>query len=376
MINYLYDGLHKLYYDIKGRDNIKPYLSFGYINGKIGNSTYKNFLFHIPLKISLLKQEIKIEYDTFTNKIFAEQNFTELLEEHFKKDNESSIEAKKKEILTALDSFNKQSNQFFLEKNSIRGGFYNTALEVLHIFPDKQDVFFKDGDLNYQFDSVVQPIKMRFSFSPIIQTKLVESKIAIANDAKNIAEKIFELKQLEQFDLIPDFFKKLFSVELTPEAQKEGDKETISNKKSYNNTSVIKPIRYLFPLPFNEEQSDIVKRLNEQDAVTVKGPPGTGKSHTIANLISHFVAEGKSILVVSHNAQALTVIKEKLPEGIQDLAISLANEGQGKETLKASVNAIITNISKRQDERKVEEVNIDLINLDKRYSSILEKIYN
>ncbi|MBK6643736.1 MAG: hypothetical protein IPG39_22135 [Bacteroidetes bacterium] len=34
-----------------------------------------------------------------------------------------------------------------------------------------------------------------------------------------------------------------------------------------------------------------MERLNEQDAVTVKGPPGTGKSHTIANLISHYVAQ-------------------------------------------------------------------------------------
>src|SRR5207249_2230654 len=32
-INRLYDGLHKLYYDIKGRDNIKLYFSFGLIAG-------------------------------------------------------------------------------------------------------------------------------------------------------------------------------------------------------------------------------------------------------------------------------------------------------------------------------------------------------
>ncbi|MBK7800967.1 MAG: hypothetical protein IPJ53_17895 [Saprospiraceae bacterium] len=42
----------------------------------------------------------------------------------------------------------------------------------------------------------------------------------------------------------------------------------------------------MFPLLYNEEQFEIAKRLNEQDAVTVKGPPGTGKSQYYSNLIS------------------------------------------------------------------------------------------
>ncbi len=157
---------------------------------------------------------------------------------------------------------------------------------------------------------------------------------------------------MNQIDQIPDFFKKLFSLEGFENAE-SGDKTNGKSEKLGEKSSNFEPIKYLFPLPVNDEQLEIARRLNEQDAVTVKGPPGTGKSHTIANLISHFVAQGKSILVVSHNSKALSVIKDKLPHGIQELAISLVNEVQGKESLKASVSSIIGNISnKYHDKRK------------------------
>ncbi len=86
----------QLYYDLKGRDNIKLYLSFGLVQGEIGKKFYSNYLFHIPLKLSLKKQEIKIEYDTFRNKVFAEQNFLDLLDVHFSGESPSAIEAKEK----------------------------------------------------------------------------------------------------------------------------------------------------------------------------------------------------------------------------------------------------------------------------------------
>lgn len=51
-------------------------------------------------------------------------------------------------------------------------------------------------------------------------------------------------------------------------------------------------IRQLFfPKPFNDEQIAIVERLESPDVegVVVQGPPGTGKTHTIANIICHYL---------------------------------------------------------------------------------------
>ncbi|MCI5168053.1 MAG: hypothetical protein D3903_18695, partial [Candidatus Electrothrix sp. GM3_4] len=53
--------------------------------------------------------------------------------------------------------------------------------------------------------------------------------------------------------------------------------------------------RIFFPLPSNQEQRRIVRKLKGNNGVLVQGPPGTGKSHTIANLICHLLAQGKRV---------------------------------------------------------------------------------
>lgn len=46
--------------------------------------------------------------------------------------------------------------------------------------------------------------------------------------------------------------------------------------------------------------------------LVVEGPPGTGKSQTIVNLIAELMARGKSVLFVSNKMAALKVVKERL----------------------------------------------------------------
>ena len=46
--------------------------------------------------------------------------------------------------------------------------------------------------------------------------------------------------------------------------------------------------------------------------LVVEGPPGTGKSQTIVNLIAELLAEGKSVLFVSEKMAALDVVKDRL----------------------------------------------------------------
>lgn len=370
--NKLYDALHTLHYELKGKDNRRLYISFGLLNGKIGSQNYRNFLFNVPLKISLKNQEITIETDTFSSKIFCEQYFVELFDTHFKNEHTSVVEERKKEVLLSIDSFNSKQKEFVFDNEFLRTEYYNVGLEILSVFVNKKDTFFKGEELNFEFENTNENDQITFSFSPIIQTKIVESQIAISKDANNIINKINELQAMGNLQLIPDFFKKLFSID----GLEAVNENSTSNRQPTESQSLngIKH-RSLFPLPYNDEQFEIVKRLNEQDAVTVKGPPGTGKSHTIANLISHFVAQGKSILVVSHNAKALSVLKHKLPKSIQELAVSLVNDGKGNENLKASVNAIIRNLSQRYEENKVAELETQLTELEKKYADTLSEIY-
>ncbi|MEV4531900.1 histone-like nucleoid-structuring protein Lsr2 [Streptosporangium sp. NPDC049304] len=85
----------------------------------------------------------------------------------------------------------------------------------------------------------------------------------------------------------------------------------------------------LFPLPANPEQRTIMTRLSSDNGVVVQGPPGTGKTHSIANLLSALLAQGQRVLVTSQKAQALRVLRDKLPPEIAALCVSMTDIGRG-----------------------------------------------
>jgi very-short-patch-repair endonuclease len=101
-----------------------------------------------------------------------------------------------------------------------------------------------------------------------------------------------------------------------------------------------------FPKPFNAEQVQIIDRLEHSSGVVVQGPPGTGKTHTIANVICHYLAEGKRVLVTSKGESALSVLRDQLPAPIQHLTVSLlTSERDGLKQLEQSVSKITTEIT-------------------------------
>jgi very-short-patch-repair endonuclease len=69
----------------------------------------------------------------------------------------------------------------------------------------------------------------------------------------------------------------------------------------------------LFPLESNKEQRKVAEHAKHSRVLVVHGPPGTGKSQTICNLVSHLVAEGNTVLVTSQKDKALEVVRDKLP---------------------------------------------------------------
>lgn len=110
---------------------------------------------------------------------------------------------------------------------------------------------------------------------------------------------------------------------------------------------------FFFPLPYNNDQRDILRRLEGADGVVVQGPPGTGKTHTIANVICHFLATGKRVLVTAKTAEALTALHDKLPPGIRDLAISVIhNDREGARQLERAVE-VLANEAKQVKEHEI-----------------------
>jgi hypothetical protein len=112
---------------------------------------------------------------------------------------------------------------------------------------------------------------------------------------------------------------------------------------------------FFFPLPFNDDQLEVIRRLEAKDStgVVVQGPPGTGKTHTIANIICHFLATRRRVLVTAKTPEALRALQEKIPDGIRDLAISVIhNDREGARQLQHAVQ-VLADEAKSLDARLV-----------------------
>lgn len=104
--------------------------------------------------------------------------------------------------------------------------------------------------------------------------------------------------------------------------------------------------RVLLTKEANAEQLQIALRLDEYGAVLVQGPPGTGKTHTIANILGHLLAQGKSVLVTSHTAKALRVLRDKVAGPLQSLCVSvLENDSESRKQMEEAVDAIAEGLS-------------------------------
>lgn len=76
----------------------------------------------------------------------------------------------------------------------------------------------------------------------------------------------------------------------------------------------LKEFAAVTPLSLSDSQENVIKNIEENPLVAVYGPPGTGKSQTIVNLVSHLIANGKTVLVASRMDKATDVVAERLNE--------------------------------------------------------------
>lgn len=68
----------------------------------------------------------------------------------------------------------------------------------------------------------------------------------------------------------------------------------------------------IFPFGFNLSQKAAVENAFSHNISIIEGPPGTGKTQTILNIIANAVVNGKTVAVVSNNNSATSNVIEKL----------------------------------------------------------------
>ena len=94
----------------------------------------------------------------------------------------------------------------------------------------------------------------------------------------------------------------------------------------YDKEHVEKNTSIVYPFGFNLSQKKAVDNALCNPISIIEGPPGTGKTQTILNIIANAVMRGKSVAVVSSNNSATSNVLEKLKKyGVDFIAAPLGN---------------------------------------------------
>ncbi|WP_370949043.1 AAA domain-containing protein [Amycolatopsis sp. cg5] len=120
------------------------------------------------------------------------------------------------------------------------------------------------------------------------------------------------------------------------------------------------------PMPVNDKQLSVIRRVDVLAQTLVQGPPGTGKTHTAAALISHLLAQGKRVLVTAQTDRALREVREKLPEEIKPLAVAVVGTSrEDMADLKLAVQEIAAAASDHDAEANSQVIRDHLATIDR-----------
>jgi superfamily I DNA and/or RNA helicase len=141
--------------------------------------------------------------------------------------------------------------------------------------------------------------------------------------------------------------------------------ETLDNSKNKNN---IKPLLNTFHL--NPSQTEAVENAFLKKFTVITGPPGTGKSQVVLNIISNAIWNDKTILFASKNNRAVDVVFEKLMGIVpKSLIMRMGNRENRKNTKLALIDTLSNKeglgeiLDIRELQQKLEDNNLEIENI-------------
>ena len=127
--------------------------------------------------------------------------------------------------------------------------------------------------------------------------------------------------------------------------------------------------KLFYPFPSNPSQRRVAHLVDDPKTriTVIEGPPGTGKSLTIANLVCHLVATGKKVLITSQKDKALEVVDGLLTSlEMGQLPMTLLRQDrESKQQLRERLESI-------QKERSSEQTRHDMERQAKSHATVAE----
>lgn len=127
----------------------------------------------------------------------------------------------------------------------------------------------------------------------------------------------------------------------------------------------------IFPFGINQSQYQAVKNAMENQISVIEGPPGTGKTQTILNIIANLIYNGKSVAVVSNNNSATANVFEKLKQFDFDYICATLGRKENKENFIQNQNGLYPNFEYNENDKI--EANL---NKNKELIEQLEEFFN
>ena len=312
-----FDTLYIKYLELnKETETLELVIGNGIVRIKEQNVYYPVLLKKIKIDFNA-KDNILILSDPHTNESFSPNLYTNFLNEIDDIHLENVFELEKEVKERNLHPLNRKETVDFFKK-------------FIHSLTNR-GFFIEDGDI----EDLKEYGDIFIEDNPLIFIRKKETGIVKA--IENITEKI------ENSGKIPAHLYELVGV--------ASEEENENTEKDFREEEI------LFVKDANTEQVNIAKQIEKNNAVVVQGPPGTGKTHTIANLLGHFLAQGKNVLVTSQTKKALRVLKEKIPKSIQGLCISILDDDNSD--MRKSVETIsekLGNFTSEKLKKEVEEL--------------------
>jgi superfamily I DNA and/or RNA helicase len=135
----------------------------------------------------------------------------------------------------------------------------------------------------------------------------------------------------------------------------------------------LKKSNIIFPFGFNGSQKVATEKAMTEQISIIEGPPGTGKTQTILNIIANAVINNKTVAVVSNNNSATANVLEKLNKyGLDFIAAYLGNK-ENKERFFSEQGGLYPDMSKwRIEDVDYHSIKTKLVDSQKKLSQMLE----
>lgn len=131
---------------------------------------------------------------------------------------------------------------------------------------------------------------------------------------------------------------------------------------------------FIFPFGFNISQKRATETAFNNSASIIEGPPGTGKTQTILNIIANALVAGKSLAIVSNNNSAVDNVQGKLrDEGLDFVTSFLGNRANRERFFENQKHEYPDFKAWMLDGKVVSKLQKDITDLQDRISELLEK---